>query len=137
MYILDCSNWKYWYKQFLFCKLKKVTGAYSGFIDIFENYITISFFKLRVLHKKHRIALHTFQVERVIIFYYVTNLLTKNYRMPCTNGSFNVRTNNSIFMLVTWMAANTCHINGTKQGLELYNIPFIYIVYYLNSYHTL
>ena len=38
----------------------------------------------------------------------------------CTNGPFIVRYNNSIFILVKWLTADTCHVNDTKHISDLY-----------------
>ena len=67
-------------------------GAYSGLIYIFVNYYDVEarcayFTNARVLIKmtstsqQYEVTPSTFQVEQVILFSYITNILTKNYRM--------------------------------------------------------
>ena len=42
------------------------------------------------------------------------------FQCLCTRGIFNARYNNTIFIPVTLLTTDTCHVNGDKHGTDLY-----------------
>ena len=44
----------------------------------------------------------------------------KTTECPCTSGNFNVKSSKTIFIPITWLTANACHVNGTKHGSDIY-----------------
>ena len=48
------------------------------------------------------------------------NFWPKTTGCPCTNRIFYARSNNSVFIPVTWLIADVCHATGTKHGLDLF-----------------
>ena len=66
-------------------------------------------------------------------FSFVSNILTK--KLPIVLD-FNSQTNNSIFISVRGLTADTCHVNGTKHLLDVY-ILLIAILHSLHDYGLL
>ena len=104
--------------------------AYSGLIDIFVNYYDVEarcafFFYLCTLSNQNNKY-----IENNIKWHFSGRIskhlclcnkkLTKNYRMALYySGIFNVRSTNFIFIPVTWLTADVCHVNCTKHGSDL------------------
>ena len=115
--------------------LKKMLGTHSGHINIFANFYDVetrgAFLLMQLSNQNYeyltnsKVTPSTFQVQCR-----VSNPLSfcnKYFDYLCTSGVFNVWSNNSIFISITWLSANTCLVNGS--WLRRINIVGIYITF--------